>query len=60
MKFVEFVGGDLIIIYNSGCFCMVGCGFLVGFMFYGNVNDIMFEMVSIILIFFYFIYLFFL
>lgn len=33
------VGGiDLLVIYNFGCFWMVGRGLFLGLMFYGDVN----------------------
>lgn len=47
----EEVGGiDFIVIYNLGCYCMVGCGLLVGLLVYGNVNEIVVDMVKEVLL----------
>lgn len=48
-KFIEQGGGDLIIIYNSGRYRMAGRGSLAGLMPYGNANDVVLEMVSLVL-----------
>ena len=47
-KFIEQGGGDLIIIYNSGRYRMAGRGSLAGLMPYGNANDVVLEMVSLV------------
>lgn len=44
VKFVECGGVDFFIIYNLGCYWMNGCGFFVGFLLYGDVNEIVVEM----------------